>query len=62
MAGQSASSLKLSMRDLPTFCYFFCGLLSHTGNSCLAREAGEILEPMYDELLNADKIESWLQQ
>lgn len=53
--------VKVEYERLPHFC-LFCGLLSHTGNSCPAREAGEITEPLYDVFIHAEKMEAWLAQ
>ncbi|PRQ40379.1 putative transcription factor interactor and regulator CCHC(Zn) family [Rosa chinensis] len=49
----------LEYERLPHFC-FFCGLMSHTGRSCPRRVAGELTEPAYDALLNAERKEEWL--
>ncbi|XP_024178847.1 uncharacterized protein At4g02000-like [Rosa chinensis] len=50
---------KLEYERLPQIC-LYCGVVSHTGFSCPRRLSGEIPEPTYDVLLNAERKEAWL--
>ncbi|KAK9931061.1 hypothetical protein M0R45_018357 [Rubus argutus] len=56
---QESKLLDVDYEHLPHFC-FFCGLLSHTGNSCPARLEGTVTEPLYDALLNSERKDEWL--
>lgn len=58
-AGESIGCQYNLYEHLPHFC-LFCGLLDHTGNACPMKVDGIIFEPVFSDLLNAEKKEEWL--